>query len=388
MLLYAPLAFCADDSKQEDSGFNVALWVSICAAVGTLTTATVNSVRWFRERSAAARKLETVSYILKLKEFLDSEKSIGPRFDVESQSKIAAEVARDELRIALTKLDTTPQPISKVRQLLLLYAPRGWRAWIAHSLFYAGFMFFCIFVAAIFTGEITEFRTDELALASIGLAVLAIIPERWAALEHRISKHIVLKPKTVGYMTWYPANSRYAILAQVMLTSGMAHIASFIFGFFTTLTTIGSSMPFSPWESAFSSLLHSAFLPIGYCWVQMEFNYLERPERRTWSGFIRMIFRTRTAEQFVGLITLLVLTIWNLVLLLEVRRIPLFASFQDSPGGPEAAMTGAVAGFLADFFLVGWLPWLAVYRGLWTFYREEPKLVNAVNFTTSEGSNG
>src|SRR5690349_1112392 len=66
-------AFSLEEAKQlAEPSFDLKLLVAICAACGTLITAIVNLVRWVRERSAATRKLESISYALRLKEFINA----------------------------------------------------------------------------------------------------------------------------------------------------------------------------------------------------------------------------------------------------------------------------------------------------------------------------
>jgi hypothetical protein len=80
---------------------------------------------------------------------------------------------------------------------------------------------------------------------------------------------------------------------------------------------------------------------------------------------------------------LVLLTLWNFILLLELRTILTFAS-SDASGG-QIPISGVVLGQIITTMLVGWLPWLAVYRGLWELYDDGAKLERA---EATEESNG
>jgi hypothetical protein len=148
------------------------------------------------------------------------------------------------------------------------------------------------------------------------------------------------------------------------------------------------SIPFPSWELAFATVVRSAFLPVGYLWCETEFklseNTCSEPMRiRLMSNLVH----TRSMEQFVGLLAFVVLTIWNLILIFDLRSIPSAASFPDAEGTP-IGIAAAGLGYLVSAFIVGWLPWLAVCRGLPALYGNNFATIDRSIRTAAEDSNG
>jgi hypothetical protein len=377
-------AFATEDPRQPlEPNFDLKLWVALCAAMGTLTTAIVNLVRWTRERSSAARKLELVSHALKLKEFISSEEEL-PDF----QFKTATAAAKEDLSAVLAKIDGTHHPLSKFRKILLIYPPKGWRAWLAHSMFFGVCIFSGAFIAAAVAGQLEDSNASEFVAFIISIILFGTFFQRWATVEYRIANRIRLQPKKLGPLCWYPPISRYGLLAQVVMVSGILRIVS-SFAEFLPVTAFAVSIPFPPWVMAFSTVVRAAFLPVGYFWCETEFNLSENSSlkpKRTY--FTRSLVQTRNVEQIVGLLAFAILTVWNVILIFELRIIPLAASFPDSEGNP-LGLAAAGLGYVTSALVVGWLPWLAVYRGLPALYHNPPRITEpSLTRSTNEDLNG
>ena len=391
MFMASCSALGADIPRQTGNPtFDIRLWAPICAALGGLITAIVNVVRWSRERSSASRKAEAVSNALKLREFIDSEHNLRAALGVESESQAAISSAKRELRVVLAQLDASPRPMSKLRRLMLFYAPKGPKAWLAHSLFYAAFIFSGVLVIAFCSGDLEDVESAEAIRVFLYLALLVVLFERWAALEQRISNNLALKPRAIGPFCWYPANSGYGFLAQIMLVLGFAVIASYC----AELVSPGAFlfMPLPRWELVPLALIRCAFLPVGYVWSEMEYNCSKQPlvKKRNFNEFLAMTLRAPTTEGLVGSIALAAVTAWNVILLLNLRSIPAFASFPSTTGfdpAGEVGLAGAIWSYLALLLFVGWLPWLAIYRGCWALYKNANNLSSPIAAET-EDSNG
>jgi hypothetical protein len=393
LLMGACSAFSADAPAQVGNPtFDIKVWIAVCAALGTLTTAIVNVVRWIRERSSIARKVEAASHALQLKEFIVSEKELGVALGLESCSQSAISAARAELRAVVAKLDPPPRPLSKLRRLMLFYAPSGWRAWLAHSLFYTVCIFCGAFaIAAGLGGVQDDFTFNEIIELILSLVCYGTLFQRWATVEQRISSNLAIKSRPIGPVSWYPANNRYGFLAQIMLALAVVQIV-FFFAPFSPVSVPSPSVPFTAWELALAVLIHAAFLPVGYSWAELEYKHSEHPlVRQNLCDFLKMACGPQTAEQFAGSIAFVSMTVWNIILLIDLRGIPKLASFPDTSGFGQVGQVGVVKAALIYLLLVataGWLPWLAVYRGLWVLYQNEDKLRERSQETATEDSNG
>jgi hypothetical protein len=368
ILIFQTPLFALEDAKQSaEPSFDIKLLAAICAAAGTLTTAIVNLIRWIRERSAVARKSESISHALKLRDFINAETDLGSAINQGTQSQTATAAAREELRILLSKLSGIPREISRLRKTLLLYSPKGWRAWIAHSLFFTICIFSVAFAVAGATGQLEDFTTAEFVLLFTSFILYGTLSQRWANLEYRLSNCIQLQPKLWGCFCWYPANNRFGFLAQILIVIGFLRLL-FLFSFFLPATSLFASVPFSRWEFPIAMIVRSAFIPIGYFWSQTEFKYLNDPNcRPNWRVFIRALFRFNRGEQIVGVIALIALTIWNLILIADFKSISLAASFPDSEGVP-VGIPSVLFSYLLSAAMIGLLPWLAVWRGIPRLY--------------------
>ncbi|HEV7553094.1 MAG TPA: hypothetical protein VGP65_15510 [Candidatus Angelobacter sp.] len=213
------------------------------------------------------------------------------------------------------------------------------------------------------TGDLGDFKPQELALQFASITLSGILFHRWAALEYRIVHSIRLEPKAWGSFFWYPANNRFGFLAQIVLVLGFIRLLSLFF-FFLPDIILATSVPVSPLQIGFASIIRSAFVPLGYFWSQTEYNFAKTPwVRRTWTNFFRTVSKTRAGEQAVGLLALIVLTIWNIILLVDCKAIPLVASFPDSDGIP-IGLGPVLSNYVVSILMVGWLPWIAVWRGM------------------------
>jgi hypothetical protein len=359
--------FAFDDTRQSaEPSFDVKLLVAICAAAGTLTTAVVNLIRWIRERSTGARKIEALSYALRLKDFINAEMELSSAIYPGLESQNAAAQARSELHVLLSKIGGEPRSMPKYRRALLLYPPKGWRAWIAHSLFFAVCIFFGTAIKAAVANELGEFKAQEIAMLFAVIVLSGTFFHSWAALEYRIYNSIQLQPKALGHLFWYPANNRYGLLAQITLVLGFVRLISFLLVFLpeTILTT---TIPFSPWEVAFATLVRSALLPVGYFWCQAEFDRVEQEQHSPSKNTFKKLWKTHTGEQVAALLILLLLTVWNVILIVGLKAMPMLASMPDSDGVP-IGLGAALFSYAVSVALVAWLPWIAVWRGLPLLY--------------------
>ena len=122
---------------------------------------------------------------------------MGGLVGTEGDPQTAVVAARAELRVTLAKLAVTNRPLSRFRRLMLLYAPRGWRAWLAHSLFYALCVFCGGFAVAAYLADL-DLGPAETIRFVLAMSLFGLLFERWAALEYRASNAVILKARPVG----------------------------------------------------------------------------------------------------------------------------------------------------------------------------------------------
>jgi hypothetical protein len=368
-------------------------WLTLlgaCAGLGTVLTSAVNMFRWFSERSAARRKLENMTYALKLEEFIAAESRLSAATRNARELQNATAVARCELQSSLRKLDNTVQPISTLRRMALLYPPKHRLAWIPHTMFYAFCIFIPLFAVSAFTDDDSGFNFADKCAVLILVMIIASVFQRWGALEYRIAETVHLGPIDMRAVRWYPSNNRHGLLSNVMIGMGAFSVITtvgFLFG-------IGSSaaLPFDPisrWEHAVSFLLCSSFIPLGWYWSQAEFMYLGRVKRTPHlRDFARLVREAQAAEQYVGIGMLGLLAIWNLVLLWRLRTVPLSASLPDSDGTGRIGWVVPSIQNAGYILLVGLWPLMAVYRGLWSLNDYAATAPSTELCTKSEVKNG
>lgn len=385
VLLFCGALFGVDSPPAEmktATSVDYRLWVAIATGCGTILTGVVNLVRWIRDRSNAARKLENVSYALKLKDFIEASEQLTTSVRNEVLSQRATAIAHEELSSALSSLDTSPKPIPRWRRLGLLYAPRGWRAWIAHSLFYGSLLLLALFIVAVMQND-TGLESGELFGVFALLLLIPIPLQRWGALEYRFHAGIRLMPTRRGPITWYPANSGLGFLAHGMILYGL-----FLLAIATGLLKIWSGVPFLPspgWKSTIHLVFTCAFIPVGYCWSEAEFRYSTKSNLApSLSRFPALLAATRRTHEVVGVLALALTLVWCFVLLYDLRHIFTLATLPDGDGTGQVGIALAVCAITVQVIFVGVWPLIAVYRGLWSLYED----AHAENASAAEVTNG
>jgi branched-subunit amino acid transport protein len=358
-LIFSTSSLLADAAPEvaTSAHFDYKLLITVCGTIGGLISSALSLGRWLKERSFIVQTTEKISYVSKLREFLES--------DIEIKSAHAAELhasldrAEADLRRSLLR-SRGPQPPSRFRKAILGYAPRGWRAWIAHSLFYTISLAVVGLLVGLFASEPGEIKSSDV-LAVIAFCGIVILLQRWASVEYRIQQRIRIPARTMRYWKWYPANNRFALLGQFMLVSG---VLSLIAMFIPTddSARLYSIIPW--WQRPFALLVMCAYLPIGYLWTQVEFG-LSNNESFSNGIPVLKIFASwpKEPELRIAIIAFTSLLAWNLLLLLDFYRVPSIAGFPEPSGFEQVGVGMIIYGALIQVALIGLLPLIAVYRG-------------------------
>jgi len=186
--------------------------------------------------------------------------------------------------------------------------------------------------------------------------------QRWAALEWRKSRAIDLKPLRLRRaIDWYPANTFLGLLANSVLVANLGGLLS-LFGGSLYREPFDSAWPH--WQHLIIVLVGCPTIPIAYFWSRSEFMHYSGAIRPLpLRDVIRAVISFRSPERLAGAFAFFFLTIWSVILLLDLRFVPRIASFPDGSVG-TLGFGAAWAITLAVFLFSGVIPWIAVYRGL------------------------
>jgi hypothetical protein len=270
--------------------------VSIYATVaGGTTPVVIAIIRWFQERSRAAKRIKNLSYAIKLREFLDPENGIAEVLGTRKGGVVSVEFARSELQRVLGELSEGKKTVSRKRKFFLIYRPAGVRAWIAHILFFAAIAFPLIAL----TGEYFDNSLGEDISAIFNCApfvvCMMLIFHAWASFERRQSEGEVLVSKAMGPLTYYPANNVFGLLAHVMFYLGILHVVDM----FTPPINLYEIKAIPLWFGSTSYLAFSTFLPVAYFWASVEYAGKARSLGwLKWEELRRITSRKLSPEQF------------------------------------------------------------------------------------------
>jgi hypothetical protein len=186
--------------------------------------------------------------------------------------------------------------------------------------------------------------------------------QQWAALEWRKGQGIVLSPRRLYHgLRWYPANSFWGLFANSLLVVYPIFLA-FSFAAASASYQNFSVWPF--WQLVVFSLVGCHLIVVAYLWSRAEYLlYSGRVRLLSMRDLMRRATQPQTPESWIGLLAFFLLTIWCLILLTDLRFVQRIASFADGSAG-TTGQASAWTMLLTVLFLYGFIPWIAVYRGL------------------------
>ncbi len=274
----------------------------------------------------------------------------------------AADKARDQLRIALERYVEPTPPTSNWRRAFLLYAPSSVSGWIAH------FLFHCLGSIGIYGlfSQLSDNSFEDDWRASVGIfiviGILMFFFHCWAVIARRQKSESWLEP-TQAFMgvRWYRANSLLGLMANSMCVWGLGNFIAY--GFLRNGS--GSAPPSIPlWEWYTAMLIQASFIPMGHFWARTEYLFTVG---KTWQPKMhalgRMTRRGISFESKLGIFILVFLVIWFAITLVNFRLVSIFSRYP-SEKLSQVGIEGAIPFFLAFAFINGFLPCLAVFRGL------------------------
>jgi hypothetical protein len=337
-------------------------YASQALGVGTAITALIGIFNAISDWTTSGRKRRALERAARLAGFIEAVSKMEVGGKVEPAAGLL-ESAKREFALAAAECYRARALPSSIRRAFLIYLPPRLIAYIPHFLFFT--LCALAVTAAIGIGtDIHDNAADPSDLFVVLLiAMLAYFMQQWAALEWRRSQGVLLRPRQmfVG-LRWYPANNSWGLFAHSFTVT---YPVLLLYGF-----TAGDSMNQSiysvwpAWQRIGFTLIGCQLIGVACLWCRAEY-LLHSGEMRRVSlrSLVLRVARYPTPENLVGLIVFSLLTIWCLILLLDLRFVQQIASFGDGSAGTAGA-GGAYSAVLTVLIVYGVIPWIAVYRGM------------------------
>lgn len=256
--------------------------------------------------------------------------------------------------------------LSMIRQFLLIYLPPRWVAYVPHFFFFSFWAFAGVWVYEASTDNSGDIGVGELLGVLLVIGCFILFMQRWAALEWRRKSGEILAPDRLRFgLRWYHANSLLGLVSNsLLLVSTLALLLMPLINLMATKSGPSFVEAWPNWRRIVMVVIGSPSLPIAYFWSRSEFLLSSGAIRQlTLREIARRARDFRFPEGLIGASAFVLLTIWCLVLILDVRYIARIAAFPDGSVGTVGLGGAWVAvGFM--FLLNGAVPWMAVYRGL------------------------
>lgn len=330
----------------------ISIWSTIA---GAMIPTSISLARWWQEKSRAAKHSKDLDRAIKLRTFLDADPDAG-------KDRAVTDFAQAELRKILAELSPPVRSASRLRQWFLLYKPPTAKAWLAHILFFFVIVFLLLFTISLFLANDNDHQIDRYAIVD-GLeaaSCFAAILHMWAAFESRRASGATISSKRFWRFKLYPANSTFGLLANTLLVLGIAHVIRLCFqeGPMTDVS-------FSHWYLFSYYAVSATYLPLGYCWSQLEYQVANaKNPRMRWRDLARQFHAPLYPEVQAALFFLLLASVWVLCGVAAAATVPFRSNpAPDIDGSIAARRAVAFVGAVGAIFFAHLLPALAVYRG-------------------------
>lgn len=273
------------------------------------------------------------------------------------------ENAQREFSVAAGRCYRPKELPSKGRRAFLIYLPPRLLAYIPHFLFFTSCAL-AVSAAIGIGGDVLDKTAEPSDLfVVLIILVLAFFMQQWAALEWRKNKGIPLPPRQLfRLLSWYPANTFLGLLSNSLL---VVYFSSLVLAFTAKDSTPPSFIFIWPsWQRIVMTLVACPIIPTIYLWSRSEYLlYSEKVRQLSLGDIMRLEARSMPGQSLIGLLVFFLLTIWCLVLLSDLRFVGRIALSADGSVG-TAGLVGAWSAMIVVLLLYGFVPWIAVYRGL------------------------
>jgi len=242
----------------------------------------------------------------------------------------------------------------------LVYLPPRLGAYIPHFFFFS----LCALAAFGIGSDVLDKTADADDLFAFGaMGVLICFMQQWAALEWRKSEGIILPLRHLNNrIDWYPANTFLGLLSNFFF---IVYFIELLLAFTATPSLYQSGYSVWPlWQRVVLAIVGCPLTAVAYLWSRAEYLHsLGEIKPLSLCDMIHRAARSKTPESVIGLLVFFLLTIWCLILLLDLTFVQRIASFPDGSVGTVGSAGGSAA-TVTVLFLYGVIPWIAVYRRL------------------------
>ena len=342
------------------------LWVYVGQAIkfGSGITVIIGVLKAIKELTASGRKNKRIERAAQLALFVRSLASFDELDKSAGLTSAVREQAESEFIEAAALCYAPKVSPSKLRRLFLIYLPPRPAAYVPHFLFFSLCSLACLAIYGVASGTIDEPFDSGWIVVSLELLGLILFMQRWAALEWRRRNGIVLQPQLFRMgLAWYSANTFVGLISNAVICLSLASllISPLVA---RNRSYVSFMLAWPAWQRVVIPLVSFFLIPTAYFWSRaenMHFNGEIKPLNI--SDIYRHARRPRSAVEFVGILALLLSTVWCFVVFSDLYYVIRIGNFPDG----EAGTLGIGGGLTITTMLIifrGIVPWVAIYRGL------------------------
>ena len=351
--------------------------VGICAGLGIITTTLFKVHRWHYERSVAHRRGQELSRAQELVRFIELAPAMQRTGTNPALVTRLIDKAQKELESTLTNLEdafdrparviTPIAEVSFLRRWFLLYAPRGWRASIAHFLFYLLVSALFFFTLGVFEDDPefdAVFRGPQIWLALVSFVWLALLARYWAVVERGWSTGVLQSPgRLARVFLWYQPVNGSELLARLLLffcCYDLLLVGASVFN--VQFVPFDISYPY--WLIASARLLLAWSFIVAYFWSRAEARAFQ--SGTAYPRFphnLRFLYPPSNVEEWAALVSFYAFACWTIVQLWRTASLPP-GLFTMAPAEEQEAMfLGVTIGWFFSLCRSTLLPLYGAY--LW-----------------------
>jgi hypothetical protein len=258
--------------------------------------------------------------------------------------------------------------VSFFRRWFLLYAPHGWRASVAHFLFYSLVSLLLLMLPSLFrAGQDSAAVSRQLAIrvALSHFAWLALLARYWAVVERHWSVGDLKAPSSrARLLLWYKPVNGSELLARLLLFFACYDLLLLIAISLFAPELSPSEISHPSWHRAAARLLLAWSLLLAYFWSRAEYlAFQSGGARPRFPHNLRFLYTPSSPEGWAALISFWVFACWTMV---QLWHGSLPAKLYNM-----AAMAGAVISWLVRFCTSALLPLYGSYLWALAAYRKK-----------------
>lgn len=262
--------------------------------------------------------------------------------------------------------------VSFFRRWFLLYLPHGWRASVAHFLFYSLVSLVLLVLPSLFRADQDSAAVSRQLAIRVGLsdlAWLALLARYWAVVERHWSVGDLKAPSSrARLLLWCKPVDGSELLARLLLFFACYNLLLVIA---TNLSApeLSPSDPF--WHRAAARLVLAWSFLLAYFWSQAEYlAFHSGGARPRFPHNLRFLYTPSSPEGWAALISFWVFACWTMVQLWH-GSLPAKLYNMAGMGEQKAYALGGVIGWLVSFCTGSLLPLYGSYLWALAAYRKE-----------------